>query len=164
MGGEERKCISRAKSNKQFIPNHLRIPTNQDFPGGPMSKTLHIQCKGPGFNPWSRNYIPHAATKDPAWSREDRRSQVVIRPVSSVQSLSGVWLFAIPWITALQPSLSITNSQSLLKLLPLSWWCHPAISSSIIPFSSCPQSLPASGSFPMSQLFTWDGQSIGVSA
>ena len=44
-----------------------------------------------------------------------------------------------------------------------SWWCHPAISSSVIPFSSCPQSLPASGSFPMSQLFTWGGQSIGVS-
>ena len=47
---------------------------------------------------------------------------------------------------------------------PWSRWCHPAISSSVIPFSSCPQSLPASGSFPMSQLFTWGGQSIGVSA
>ena len=47
---------------------------------------------------------------------------------------------------------------------PLSWWCHPTISSSVIPFSSCPQSLPASGSFPMSQLFTSGGQSIGVSA
>ena len=47
---------------------------------------------------------------------------------------------------------------------PLSPWCHPAISSSVIPFSSCPQSLPASESFPMSQLFTWGGQSIGVSA
>ena len=46
----------------------------------------------------------------------------------------------------------------------LSWWCHPAISSYIVPFSSCPQSLPASGSFPMSQLVTWGGQSIGVSA
>ena len=45
-----------------------------------------------------------------------------------------------------------------------SQWCHPAISSSVIPFSSCPQSLPASGSFPMSQLFEWGGQSIGVSA
>ena len=43
-------------------------------------------------------------------------------------------------------------------------WCHPAISSSVIPFSSCPQSLPASESFPMSQLFAWGGQSIGVSA
>ena len=47
---------------------------------------------------------------------------------------------------------------------PLSRWCHPAISSSVVPFSSCPQSLPASGSFPMSQLFTWGGRSTGVSA
>ena len=47
---------------------------------------------------------------------------------------------------------------------PSSWWCHPAISSSVVPFSSCPQSLPASGSFPMRQLFAWGGQSIGVSA
>ena len=47
---------------------------------------------------------------------------------------------------------------------PSSRWCHPAISYSVEPFSSCPQSLPASGSFPMSQLFAWGGQSIGVSA
>ena len=47
---------------------------------------------------------------------------------------------------------------------PSSQWCHPTISSSVIPFSSCPQTLPASESFPMSQLFTWDGQSTGVSA
>ena len=47
---------------------------------------------------------------------------------------------------------------------PLSRWCRPAISSSVVPFSSCPQSLPASESFPMSQLFAWGGQSIGVSA
>ena len=47
---------------------------------------------------------------------------------------------------------------------PLSQWCRPAISSSVVPFSSCTQSLPALGSFPMSQLFTWGGQSIGVSA
>ena len=46
---------------------------------------------------------------------------------------------------------------------PSSWWCHPAISSSVIPFSSCRQSLPASKSFPMSQLFAWGGQSIEVS-
>ena len=45
---------------------------------------------------------------------------------------------------------------------PSSQWCHPAISSSVIPVSSCPQSLPASESFPVSQLFTWGGQSIGV--
>ena len=47
---------------------------------------------------------------------------------------------------------------------PLSQWCHPAISSSVVPFSSCPQFLPASKSFPMSQLFAWGGQSTGVSA
>ena len=47
---------------------------------------------------------------------------------------------------------------------PSSRWCHPAISSSVVPFSSCPQSFPASGSFQMSQLFAWGGQSIGVSA
>ena len=47
---------------------------------------------------------------------------------------------------------------------PSSQWCHPAISSSVIPFSSCPQSLPVSGSFPMSQRFVWGGQSTGVSA
>ena len=47
---------------------------------------------------------------------------------------------------------------------PSSWWCHPAISSSVVPFSSCPQSLPASESFLMSQLFAWGGQSTGVSA
>ena len=47
---------------------------------------------------------------------------------------------------------------------PLSWCCHPTISSSVVPFSFCPQSFPASGSFQMSQLFTSDGQTIGVSA
>ena len=50
------------------------------------------------------------------------------------------------------------------NLCPSSWWCHPAISSSVVPVSSCPQSLPASESFPVSQLFAWDGQSTGVSA
>ena len=47
---------------------------------------------------------------------------------------------------------------------PSSWWCHPAISSSVVPVSSCPQTLPASESFPMSQLVTWGGQNTGVSA
>ena len=83
--------------------------------------------------------------------------------VSSVQLLSHVWLFATPWIAACQASLS-TSSRSLLKLMSIELMIHPAISSSVIPFSSCPKSLPASGSFPMSQLFPWGGQSIGVSA
>ena len=86
------------------------------------------------------------------------------RGVSSVQSLSYVWLFVTPWIAARQASLSITNSWSSLKLMSMSQWCHPAMWSSVVPFSSCPQSLPASESFPMSQLFEWGGQSTGVSA
>ena len=69
-----------------------------------------------------------------------------------------------PWTAVRQSSLSITNSQSLLKLIPSGHWCYPTISSSVIPFSSCPQSCPASGSFQMSQFFTSAGQNIGVSA
>ena len=84
--------------------------------------------------------------------------------VSSVQSLSCVQLFVTPWIAACQAFLSITISWSSLKLtsiesvMPSSHLipCHP--------FSSCPQSLPASESCPMSQLFTWGGQSTGVLA
>ena len=83
---------------------------------------------------------------------------------SSVQSLSRVWLVAAPWIAACQASLYITNSQSLLKRMSISRWCNPTISSSVIPFSSHPQSLPSSGSFPTSQLFASYGQSVGVSA
>ena len=68
-----------------------------------------------------------------------------------------------PWTAACQASLSITNSWSLLKLMSVESWCHPTISSSVIPFSSCLPSFPASGSFPMSRFFTSGGQSIGVS-
>ena len=71
---------------------------------------------------------------------------------SSVQSLSRVWLFATPWTAACQASLSITTPRVYSNSCPLSQWCHPTISSSIILFSSCLQSFPASGSFPMSQL------------
>ena len=74
--------------------------------------------------------------------------------LTSVQSLSRVQLFATPWIAARQASLSITNSRSS-NSCPLRQWCHPTISSSVVPFSSCPQSLPAPETFPMSQLFAW---------
>ena len=80
--------------------------------------------------------------------------------ISTVQSLSRVWPFATPWTAARQASLSITNSQIHPNPCPWSCWCYPTISSSVVPFSSCPQSFPASGSFPMSQLFTSGGQSI----
>ena len=66
---------------------------------------------------------------------------------SSVQSPSCVRLFVTPWITACQASLSITNSRAYPNSCPSSWWCHLTLSSSVVPFSSCPESLPASGSF-----------------
>ena len=68
---------------------------------------------------------------------------------SSVQSLSRVQLFATPWIAGRQASLSITNSQVHPNSCASSRWCHPTISSSVIPISCCLQSLPASVSFPM---------------
>ena len=79
---------------------------------------------------------------------------------SSVESLSPVRLFATLWIAAHQASLSITNSQSLLKLMVM----PSNISFSVVPFSSCLQSFPPSESFPRSQFFTSVGQSIGLSA
>ena len=84
--------------------------------------------------------------------------------ISPVQLLSCVGLFATPWTAARQASLSITNSSSLFNSCPLSWWCHPTISSSVLPFSSHLQSFPTSGSFPMGQFLASGGQSIGVSA
>ena len=96
-----------------------------------------------------------------------------------VQSLSHVWLFVIPWTAAYQAFLSIIVSQSLLKLMSIEsvlptiykidisisirsiYKIDPTISSSVIPFSFCLQSFPTLGSFPMNQLFTSGGQSIG---
>ena len=84
--------------------------------------------------------------------------------ICSVTPLSHVRLFATPQTAACQASLSFTNCWSLLKLMFISRWCHPTISSSVIPFSPCLQSFPESGSFQMSRFFTSGGQSIGVSA
>ena len=81
---------------------------------------------------------------------------------SSVQSLSRVRLFATPWIAVRQVSLSITNSRSSLKLMSIKL-VMPSSHLILCRFSSCPQALPASESFPMSHLFTWGGQSIEVS-
>ena len=83
---------------------------------------------------------------------------------SSIQSLSCVWLFVTPWTANSRPPGPSPTPGVYPNSCPFSWWCHPTISSSVVPFSSCPQSFPASGSFQMSQLFESGGQSIGVSA
>ena len=84
---------------------------------------------------------------------------------SSVQfSPSVVSDSTIPWTAAHQASLSISTSGVYSNSCPLSRWCHPTISSSVMPFSSCLQSFPASGSFPRTQFFASRGQSIEASA
>ena len=85
---------------------------------------------------------------------------------SSVQLFSYSFMFDSLWPHELQharPPCPSPNPGVHPNLCPLSLWCHPTISSSVIPFSSCPQSFPASGSFQMSQLFSSGGQSIEVS-
>ena len=84
--------------------------------------------------------------------------------LSSVQSLSLVQLFQPPWTTAHQASLSITTSGDWTNTCPLSWWCHPTMTSSVVPFSSYLQSFPASGSFQISELFPSSGQITVASA
>ena len=76
----------------------------------------------------------------------------------SVQSLSRIRLFVTPWIAARQDSLSITNSQSSLRLTSIESVMPSSHLIPVVPFSSCPQSLPASESFPMSQHFPWGGK------
>ena len=97
-----------------------------------------------------------------AWSHKE--SDMRVTQFSSVQSLSRVWLFATPWIAARQDSLSVTISWSSLKLTSIESVMPSAISSSVVPFFPCPQILPASESFPVSQLFAWGSQSTRVSA
>ena len=83
---------------------------------------------------------------------------------SSVQSLSRVRLFVTSWTAAYGPPCPSPTSGVYSISCPSSQWCHPAISSSVIPFSSHLQSFPALGSFQKSQFFASGGQSIGVSA
>jgi len=95
-----------------------------------------------------------------------KKVEKTTRPFSSVQfSLSVVSNFLGPHeLQHTRPPCPSPTPGVHSNSRPSSQWCHPAISSSVVPFSSCPQSLSASESFPVSQLFTWGGQSIGVSA
>ena len=85
-------------------------------------------------------------------------------PLSSVQLLSRVRLFVTPWTEPARLPCPSPTPGACSNSCPQSWWCHPTISSSIVPFSSCLQSFPASGSFLMNQLTTLGGQSIEASA
>ena len=90
---------------------------------------------------------------------------LILRSFLVVQLLSCAWLFGTPWTATGQASnCSSLSPGACSNSRPLIQWCHPTISSSVIPFTSCLQSFPASGSFPVSWLFTSGDRSIGVSA
>ena len=93
----------------------------------------------------------------------DKERQGFLHFVVAVHSLSAIQLFVTPWKHARLPC-PLLSPGVCSNSCPLSQWCHPTISPSVAPFSSCPQSFPASGSFPMSLLFVSGGQSIGASA
>ena len=80
-----------------------------------------------------------------------------------IQLFSHVWLFVTHWTTETRLSCPSLSPGACSNSCPLSQWCHPTISSSVTPFSSCPQSFSASGSFPMGWLFASSGQSIVAS-
>ena len=88
----------------------------------------------------------------------------MIKLISSVKSLSCVWFFATHGLQHVRLLCPSPTSRACSNSCPYSRWCHPTISSSVVPFSSCLQFFPASGSFLMSQFFASGGQSIGISA
>ena len=136
----------------------------QALPALPTQKpNLLFECFPNWVSCLNLNTIPEIRpTVTKIWRGE--RGWYIMPTVSSVQSFNHVRLFATPWAAACQASRSIPTPRAYSNPCPLSWWCHPTISSSVVPFSSCLQSFPASGSFPVSQFFVSGSQSIGVSA
>ena len=99
---------------------------------------------------------PHSNTLATSWQRTDSFEKTLM--LGKIEDRRRKGQQRMRWLDG------ITNSWHLLKLMPLSRWWHPTVTFSVVPFSSCLQSFPASGSFPMSQFFASGGQSIGVSA
>ena len=133
--------------------------------GGVKGRELIFSCENSNITTYCWTTI-NRRMLDPAKKRyptSKHKGEAPARQFSSVQSLSRVQVLGTPWTAVHQASRPSPTPRVYSKSCPLSWWCHPTISSSVIPFSSCPQSFPSSGSFQMSQLFTSGGQSIGVS-
>ena len=124
--------------------------------------------KNEGMEPKQKWYPVVDVTRDGSKVQCCKRQHCIgtwnVRSISSVQLLSHVWLFATHEPQHARAPCPSPNPGVHPNPCPLCQWCCPTISSSVVPFSSCPQSFPASGSFQMSQLFASGGQSIGVSA
>ena len=132
------------------------IPGSRRSPRGGHGNPLQYSCLENPMDREARRVTVHRVTESQTWLSTHKYGQfssVAQCPTLRPQGLQ----HARPPCPSPTPGV-YSNS------CPLSWWCHPTISSSVITFSSCPQSFPASGSFPMSQIFTSGGQSIGVSA
>ena len=129
----------------------------QSAPGGPEPSAwdyhLQIQLGPQTLKPSRRS---QRMVEPLSWKRTSRLPPCAGHPASS--------LYPETWPTQEWQNLKAPTPGVHPNPCPSSRWCHPAISSSVVPFPSCPQSLPALGSFPMSQLFKWGGQSTGVSA
>ena len=143
-----------------LLPKHL-LTTFQLSMRGEMSQALSLNCISKAVLKTLHDTKPYGFSmfKD----LEERVSNQSLR-MNSIHFSSVtqcVQVFVTPWTGAHEASLIITNSQNLLNLMSSSWWCHPTISSSVISFSSCLQSFPASGSFQMSQFFASEEQSHG---
>ena len=121
---------------------------------------FHRQRTLLSYSAWDHKEAGHGWATNIHTHKEIKRDLII----SSVQSLSHVWVFVTPWTAARQASLSVTNSRSLFKLMSIKSVMPPNHLILYRPFSSCLQSFPASGSFPMSQVFASSGQSIGASA
>ena len=140
------------------IPSLWVIPVHQPW----TSCVMHWTWAGDSFHIWYYTWFNAILPNHPTLALS-RNTSVFI----SVQSFSHSFMSDSLWSHGLQHARPPCPSPTLRvhsDSRPLSQWCHPAISSSVVPFSSCPQSLPESESFPMSQLFTWVSQSPAVSA
>ena len=123
------------------------------------NKCFGLESEGNLKELWISVFFTYQPSQVNVWMQQQRTEAWI-----QFSSISHVQLFATPLTTACQASLPITSSRSLLKLMSIELWWHPAISSSIVLFSFCLQSFPASGAFPMSQFFASVGQSIVASA
>ena len=154
-----KSCCRSLMVASRWVPNGriTRLKFNYSFVKC-MSNTL--LCANAVLSPWDRPVSHVSVTKMCIdWEGEVVRGQ-------SVQFIHSVLCDSLrPHESQhARPPCPSQTPRVYSNSCPSSRWCHLAISSSVIPFSSCPQSLPGSGSFPMSQLFAWGGKSIGVSA
>ena len=144
----------------EFTQSHVHRVSDAIQPSQLLSSTSPPACNLSLFSPnWAACSLHYVCIVQGS-ARDLGRVSVQF---SSVQSISRVWLFVTPWTTAHQASLSFTISWSLLKFMSIEL-VMPFNSSAVVPFFSCSQSFPASGSFPMSWLFASGGWSIAASA